>query len=81
VPGHHIDLIDLDGTVEDHSGRLGHQAGAQLLGHGVHVIFVEVHLLRNQPHEGQAQHPNPQRLVVPGQHRAGEIIEAQVLPR
>ena len=28
------------------------------------------------PHEIKAQHPNPQRLVVPGQHRAGEVVEA-----
>ena len=24
----------------------------------------------------EAQHPGPQRLVMPGQHRAGEIVEA-----
>jgi hypothetical protein len=24
----------------------------------------------------QAQHPNPQRLVMAGQHRAGEVVEA-----
>ena len=29
-----------------------------------------------QPHEVEAQHPYPQRLMMTGQHRAGEIVEA-----
>src|SRR3954471_10699043 len=29
-----------------------------------------------QAHEGEAQHPHPQRLMVPGQRRAGEVVEA-----
>jgi len=28
-----------------------------------------------QAHEVEAQHPDPQRLVVPGQHRAGQVVE------
>src|SRR5215211_4285252 len=29
-----------------------------------------------QAHEVEAQHPDPQRLVMPGQHRTGEVVEA-----
>jgi len=29
-----------------------------------------------QAHEVEAQHPHTQRLVMPGQHRAGKIVEA-----
>src|SRR3954454_12351096 len=63
-------------------GGLGGQAAAQLLGHGLHIRPVEAQLLGNlavrevQAHEVQAQHPDPQRLVMPGQHRAGEVVKA-----
>src|SRR3954470_2712596 len=30
-----------------------------------------------QPHEIEAQHPHAQRLVMPGQHGAGEVVEAR----
>ena len=50
--------------------------------HGVHVRHVEAQFLGDltvrkvQTHEVQAQHPDPQRLVMPGQHRAGEVVKA-----
>src|SRR3954451_16510058 len=31
-----------------------------------------------EAHEIQAQHPNPQELVMTDQHRAGEIVEARL---
>ena len=48
----------------------------------LHVRAGEAQLLGDLPvgevqaHEVQAQHPDPQRLMVPGQHRAGEVVEA-----
>src|SRR3954464_39068 len=82
VPGHDVDLVDLDLARQLHRGSLGGQAAAQLLGHGLHIRPVEAQLLGNlavrevQAHEVQAQHPDPQRLVMPGQHRAGEVVKA-----
>src|SRR3712207_9212547 len=34
-----------------------------------------------QAHEVQAEHPDPQWLVVPGQRGAGQIVEAGAAPR
>src|SRR5215218_6590013 len=82
VPGHDIDLVDLDLACQPHRGSLGDQTAAQLLGHGVHVRHVEAQFLGDltvrqvQTHEIQAQHPDPQRLVMAGQHRAGEVVKA-----
>jgi uncharacterized membrane protein YeaQ/YmgE (transglycosylase-associated protein family) len=82
VPGHDVDLVDLDLARQPHRGSLGDQAAAQLLGHGVHVRHVEAQFLGDltvrkvQTHEVQAQHPDPQRLVMAGQHRAGEVVKA-----
>ena len=60
----------------------GDQPAAQLLRHSLRVRSIQAQLQADLPvrqvqaHEGEAQHPHPQRLVVPGQHRAGEIVEA-----
>ena len=81
MPGHDVDLVDLHLTLQPHGRGLGNQAAAQLLGHGVHVRPVEAQFLGDlavrevQAHEVQAQHPDPQRLVMAGQHRAGEVVE------
>jgi hypothetical protein len=65
-----------------HRRRLGDQAAAQLLGHDLRVGRVQAQLQGDLPvrevqaHEVEAQHPHAQRLVVAGQHRAGEVVEA-----
>jgi hypothetical protein len=82
VPGHDVDLVDLNLALQPHGWSLGNQAVAQLLGHGLHLRPIEAQFLGDlpvrevQPHEVQAQHPHPQRLVMAGQHRAGEVVEA-----
>jgi hypothetical protein len=82
MAGHDIDLVDLDLAFQPHGWSLGDQAAAQSLGHGLHIRPVEAQLLGDlavrevQTHEIQAQHPDPQRLVMAGQHRAGEVVEA-----
>ena len=82
VPSHDIDLVNLDLACQPHRGSLGDQAIAQLLGHGLHVRSVEAQFLGDltvrevQAHEVQAHHPDPQRLVMSGQHRAGEVVKA-----
>jgi hypothetical protein len=82
VPGHDVDLVDLDVALQPHGSSLGDQATAQLLGHDLHIRPVEAKLLGNlagrevQPHEVQAQHPHPQRLVMASQHRASQVVKA-----
>jgi hypothetical protein len=83
VPGHHVDLVDLHLTRQAHVRRLGDEAVAQLLGHDLHVRGAQAQFRGELPvgqvqtHEVEAQHPHPQRLVVPGQHRPGEVVEAR----
>ena len=54
---------------------------AQLLRHGLHVRSIQAQLQDDLParevqaHEGKAQHPHPQRLVMAGQHGAGQLTE------
>src|SRR5215218_10033007 len=82
VPAYHLNLVDLHLTFERHLRGLGGQAVAQLLRHGLHVRPAKAQLPGDllvrevQPHEVEAQHPHPQWLVMPGQHRAGEVVEA-----
>ena len=82
MPGHDVDLVDLHRTFQCRYRDLGRQPVAQLLGHELHVRAGEPQLQGDLPvgevqaHEVQAQHPDPQRLVMPGQHRAGEVVEA-----
>src|SRR5215212_6867059 len=60
----------------------GHQAAAPMLRHGLSVGRAQLQLQGDlpvgevQPHEGEAQHPHPQGLMVPSQRRADEVVEA-----
>ena len=65
MPGDDVDLIDLHLTRRLHRRDLGGQAGAQLLGHALHIGGTQVELLGDLPvrqveaHEVEAQHPDP----------------------
>jgi hypothetical protein len=82
VPGHHVDLIDLHLTLQPCCWSFADEAAAQMLRHGLHVrgiqaeFFSDLPVREVQAHEVEAQHPHPQRLMVPGQRRAGEVVEA-----
>src|SRR3954462_11009916 len=82
VPRYHVDLVDLDLAPKDHRRELGGEPAAQLLGHELHVGLAQVQLPGDLPvrevqaHQVEAQDPDPQRLVVPGQDRAGQVVEA-----
>src|SRR5215218_10785969 len=82
VPGHPVDLIDLHLAFQPRVRGPGHQAAAQMLRHGLSVGRAQLQLQGDlpvgevQPHEVEAQHPHPQRLMVSGQRRAGEVVEA-----
>jgi len=44
VPGHDVDLVDLDVTLQFYHRRFGDQAAAQLLRHGLHIRGVRCQL-------------------------------------
>ena len=85
MTGHDVDLVSLHLTVEPDVGLTLDQTLAELAGHGLDGALVEVEFLGDLPvrqveaHEIQAQHPGPQWLVMAGQNRAGEVVEARPL--
>ena len=82
MPGYQVNLIDLDFPLQRHGRGLDHQTVAQLIRHGLHIGPAELQLPGDLPvgevqaHDVKAQHPHAQRLVMAGQHRAGEVVEA-----
>jgi len=82
MPGHDVDLVNFHLAFKRHLRGLGGQAAAQLLRHGLHVRSAKAALLSDllvgkvQAHDVKAQDLHPQRLMVSGQHRIGEIVEA-----
>ena len=82
MPGHHVNFVDLHLTFQRRCWRSGHQPVTQLFGHDLRVGRVQAQLQGDlatgevEPHEVEAQHPRAQRLVMAGQHRAGEVVEA-----
>src|SRR5215213_4283156 len=82
VPGYHVNLVDLHLAFQLCCWGSGHEAAAQLLRHGLSVGRAQLQLQGDLPvrevqaHEVEAQHPHPQRLMMPGQRRAGEVVKA-----
>ena len=81
MPGHDRDLIAFDLAAERDLGLALHDPLPELGGHLLGIIGVEVQLLGDlcvgevQAHEVQAQDPDPQRLMVPGEDGPGQVIE------
>src|SRR6478736_7361221 len=84
VPGHNVDFVDLDFAGQRRGRYPRRQVMAQMLGHDLHVRAVQAKLRGDLPggevqsHQVKAQHPHPQRLMMPRQRRAGEIVETPV---
>src|SRR3954447_16416175 len=84
VPSHDVDFIDLSGAFQLRDGSACHQPLAEVLGHRLHVRGVQAQFLRDlpvgevQPPQVEAQNPHAQWLMVPAQHRAGQIVEASM---
>src|SRR3954451_19732835 len=84
VPSPDVDFIDLSGALQLRDGSACHQPLAEVLGHRRHVRGVQAQFLRDlpvgevQPHQVEAQNPHAQWLMVPAQHRAGQIVEASM---
>src|ERR1700749_1390122 len=81
-PGAPVNLIELDFPLQRHGRGLDHQTVSQLIRHGLHIGPAELQLPGDLPvgevqaHEVKAQYPHAQRLVMAGQHRAGEVVKA-----
>jgi len=84
VPGHHVHLVALDLAAERNLGLALDDPLTELGGHHLGIVGVDVQFLGDllvgeiQPHEVQAQHPDPERLMVPGEDGVGQIIEPLV---
>ena len=82
MPGYHVDLVDLDQTLEFHLGGLGDEAFPQARGHRLDVVLIQIQFSGDlkigevQPHEIQAQYPDPEWLMMAGQDRPGQVVEA-----
>ena len=79
---HHIDFIAFHLAAERHLRLAFHDPFAQPRGHLLDIITIKIQLLSNlfireiQPHEIEAENPDPQRLVMAGEDRAGQVVEA-----
>ena len=49
MPGHHVNLIDLDLARKLHGRRFGYQTVAQLIRHGLHIGPAELQLPGDLP--------------------------------
>ena len=82
MASHDIDLVDLDLAVQNDLGEFRDQPLAQVPGHHLNVVLIQsqfpgdLPVRQVQAHEIQAQHPNPERLVVARQNCPGQIVEA-----
>jgi len=81
---HYIDFVALDLAAEDLDGLAFDNPFAELGRHRLGVIRVEIQLIADlfireiQPHEIEAEDPDPQRLVMAGEDGPGKVVE--VLP-
>ncbi|MGB8839487.1 MAG: hypothetical protein WCC64_00300 [Aliidongia sp.] len=79
MPGY---LVDLDHALKRHFGDLGDKALAQARGHRLDIVLIQVQFPGDleigevQPHEIQAQYPDPERLMMPSQDRPSQVIKA-----
>ena len=82
VARHHIDLVDLDHALKLDVRSLRAQAFAQGRRHRLDVILVQIQFAGDlavgkiEAHEIQAQNPDAERLMMAGQDRAAQIVEA-----
>jgi hypothetical protein len=81
MSGHHIGFVEFDLAAEDLDGLARDDPFAELSGHRLGVVGVEIQLLADlfireiQAHEIEAEDPDPQRLVMAGEDRPGQVIE------
>src|SRR3954454_18607340 len=82
VSGDNVELVELDVPAQDDVGRLRHDAVTQHLGHGLDVALAQTQLVRDlavrqvHSHEGRAQDPGRNGLMMSGQNGSRQVIEA-----
>src|SRR5271165_6796367 len=75
---HYIDFVAFHFAAERHLRLSLNDALTKLSGHLLGIVTVQIQLVRDlfireiQPHEIEAEHPDPQRLVVTGKDRPSE---------
>ena len=86
MASHDIDLVDLDRTFEFDVGCLIDDAFAQLGGHAVDIVLVQIQFVGDLPigkieaHEIKTQNPDAQRLMMTGQDGTAKVIKAAAAP-
>ena len=81
MSGHDIDFVAFDFALQHDRGTAIDDPLAELLEHRPGVILIQIEFLGDlqarevQSHEIQAGDPGPQRLVVPGEDRVGQVVE------
>ena len=81
VSGDHINLVALDLAAQDNRRLALNDPFPQLRRHHLGIIGINPQFLGDllvrqvQPHEIEAQNPDPQRLMMPGEDRPTEVIE------
>jgi hypothetical protein len=84
MSGYDVDLIGFDLALQ--FGRRGSadQTLAEMFGHRLRVRDAQPKFRgdllvgEGQPHQVEAQHPHAQWLMVPGQHRAAQVVETSM---
>jgi hypothetical protein len=81
VPGYDVNFIDLSAAFQLHGRCPSDQTLTEMFGHRLYIRGVQAQFLSDlpigkvQPHQVEAQNPHTERLMVPGQHRAAEVVE------
>ena len=71
MTSHHVDLVAFHLPRQDRFGLTGDDPFPELFSHPLYIVRIQAQLVGElrvrqiQPHEIQAQNPNPQRLMMP----------------
>ena len=78
---HHIDFVAFDFPTEDLDGLALDDPFAELGGHLLSIVGVEIQLVADllvreiQSHEIKTEDPDPQRLVMASEDRPSQVVE------
>ena len=81
MPGHNVNLVAFDLARQHHRRLFGQDPLTPLSGHVLRAVRVQLQFLRDlrirqvQPQEIEAQNPDAQRLMMPGENRPREVVK------
>jgi len=84
VPGDYVNLVAFDRAFELWFGLEVNDTAAQLCGHLMHIVLVEIEFLsyllirQIEAHQIQAQNPLAQRLLMMSKDRIGQVVEIAI---